>query len=126
MMTQLNTWHERLNVLWRNLASPDVALWTHLIRAPASALTIRAAPRQRLCRRRSRRGIASAWRGETLMVNELYLALLYRPALSVAASLHRPSCWHAPARRTRSWSLTAALRDLREARADAARLAGAL
>jgi len=26
---QLNAWHERLNVLWRNLASPNVALWTH-------------------------------------------------------------------------------------------------
>ena len=24
---QLNNWHERLNVLWRNLASPSVALW---------------------------------------------------------------------------------------------------
>ena len=29
---QLNTWHERLNVLWRNIASPQVALWTHVIR----------------------------------------------------------------------------------------------
>ncbi|MEJ0004827.1 MAG: hypothetical protein WDM77_00115 [Steroidobacteraceae bacterium] len=29
---RLNTWHERLNVLWRNLASPHVALWTHVIR----------------------------------------------------------------------------------------------
>src|SRR6185437_5375450 len=29
---QLNTWHERLNVLWRNIASPNVALWTHIIR----------------------------------------------------------------------------------------------
>ena len=28
----LNTWHERLNVLWRNIASPQVALWTHLVR----------------------------------------------------------------------------------------------
>src|SRR5437879_5729265 len=28
----LNTWHERLNVLWRNLASPQVALWAHVIR----------------------------------------------------------------------------------------------
>ena len=34
---QLNTWHERLNVLWRNLASPHVALWTHLIRRPERA-----------------------------------------------------------------------------------------
>ena len=29
---QLNTWHERLNVLWRNIASPQVSLWTHIIR----------------------------------------------------------------------------------------------
>src|SRR5215813_14028022 len=37
---QLNGWHERLNVLWRNLASPHIALWTHLIRRPESgALT---------------------------------------------------------------------------------------
>ena len=28
----LNTWHERLNVLWRNIASPQVALWAHVIR----------------------------------------------------------------------------------------------
>jgi type IV secretory pathway VirB4 component len=29
---QLNTWHERLNILWRNIASPNVALWTHIVR----------------------------------------------------------------------------------------------
>ena len=28
----LNTWHARLNVLWRNVASPQVALWSHIIR----------------------------------------------------------------------------------------------
>src|SRR5687767_4133819 len=28
----LNNWHERLNVTWRNIASPNVALWTHIIR----------------------------------------------------------------------------------------------
>lgn len=27
----LNNWHERLNVLWRNLSSPQVALWTQLV-----------------------------------------------------------------------------------------------
>ena len=31
----LNNWHERLNVLWRNVASPGVALWTHVIRRRA-------------------------------------------------------------------------------------------
>ena len=29
---QLNNWHERLNILWRNVASPNLALWTHVIR----------------------------------------------------------------------------------------------
>jgi type IV secretion system protein VirB4 len=29
---QLNNWHERLNVLWRNIASPNVAVWTQTIR----------------------------------------------------------------------------------------------
>ena len=28
----LNNWHERLNVLWRNIAAPNVALWMHVIR----------------------------------------------------------------------------------------------
>src|SRR5258708_20409470 len=28
----INNWHERLNVLWRNIAGPDVAVWTHVIR----------------------------------------------------------------------------------------------
>jgi type IV secretion system protein VirB4 len=83
---QLNTWHERLNVLWRNLASPDLALWTHVIRRRE-----RAAPRplshtggfaHALATR-----YASRLAGETLMVNELYLALLFRPAAGLAAGL---------------------------------------
>src|SRR6204780_2767730 len=32
---ELNNWHERLNVLWRNVGSPNVALWTHVIRQRA-------------------------------------------------------------------------------------------
>src|SRR5215831_9583490 len=79
---QLNAWHERLNILWRNLASPHVALWTHLIRHPQNEL-ITCAPsggfadilsaryRERLAR-------------ETLMVNDLYIALCYRPAVGRA------------------------------------------
>ena len=83
---QLNNWHERLNVLWRNLASPDLALWTHVIRRRE-----RAAPRSvthppgfahALAAR-----YASRLAGETLMVNELYLAVLYRPAAGLAAGL---------------------------------------
>jgi type IV secretion system protein VirB4 len=82
---QLNTWHERLNVLWRNVASPHIALWTHLIRRPE-----RAAPRvtsgcgfaDRLTTRYRER-----LAGETLMVNDLYIAVCYRPAAGLAAGL---------------------------------------
>ena len=30
--SELNNWHERLAIAWRNIASPNVALWTHVIR----------------------------------------------------------------------------------------------
>lgn len=82
---QLNNWHERLNVLWRNIAAPGVALWTHVIR------------RREHCRLPEVRtgGFADALTlkyyrrlaDETLMVNELYLAVLYRPVSTVAAGL---------------------------------------
>ena len=82
---QLNAWHERLNVLWRNLASPHVSLWTHLIRRPQRRLPelstqcgfadiLAAKYHQRLA-------------GEILMVNELYIAVCYRPAAGVAAGV---------------------------------------
>ena len=75
---QINAWHERLNVLWRNLADPAVALWTHVVRRREFAQsahgkesgfagTLHGKYQRRLC-------------GEQLMVNELYLAVLYRPA----------------------------------------------
>ncbi len=82
---QLNVWHERLNVLWRNLASPNLALWTHLVRRPVEpefparpgegfANGLHARYAQRLAR-------------EHMMVNELYVALLHRPAAGAAANL---------------------------------------
>src|ERR1700760_267646 len=37
---RINTWHELLNVLWRNIASPNVALWTHIVRRRERAIEI--------------------------------------------------------------------------------------
>jgi type IV secretion system protein VirB4 len=82
---QLNAWHERLSVLWRNIATPNLALWTHLIRRternalkPTSgsgfAEQLAGKYRARLA-------------GETLMVNELYIALCYRPTAGAAAGI---------------------------------------
>jgi type IV secretion system protein VirB4 len=94
---QLNNWHERLNVLWRNVATPGVALWSHVIRRRASVgawesergtagrdATERGASRFAAeLHRRYRRRLSE----ETLMVNELYLAVLYRPVAGRATGL---------------------------------------
>ena len=83
---QLNNWHERLNVLWRNLASPDLALWTHVIRRRERAASANAARSPGFAHALAAR-YATRLAGETLMVNELYIALLFRPAAGLAAGL---------------------------------------
>jgi type IV secretion system protein VirB4 len=91
---QLNNWHERLNVLWRNIATPGVALWSHVIRRRASiggqksgrGTTERDATERDAGRfaaelhHRYRNRLSE----ETLMLNELYLAVLYRPVAGKA------------------------------------------
>lgn len=82
---QLNVWHEKLNVLWRNVAAPGIALWSHIIRrretprpsgvaSDGFAAALHEKYRNRLA-------------GEILMVNELYLAVLYRPSPGRAAGV---------------------------------------
>jgi type IV secretion system protein VirB4 len=82
---QLNNWHERLNLLWRNIASPQVALWTHLVRRRDTGYPKGTFPegfahdlndryRERL-------------NAETLMVNDLYVSILYR------LTPHAASAW---------------------------------
>jgi len=80
--SQLNNWHERLNILWRNIASPSVALWTHVIRRRE------ATP----CPGARSGGFAAALlekyderlTHESLMVNELYLSIVLRPVAALA------------------------------------------
>jgi len=81
----LNNWHERLNVTWRNIASPNVALWSHIIRrrsvtgalgSASSAFADQLAQRYQ-----------SRLANETLMVNELYLSVVFRPITGAAPSL---------------------------------------
>jgi len=79
---RINNWHELLNVLWRNIASPNVALWTHVVRRrersisiPEDAVSFSGALEARYARRLA---------AETLMVNELFVAIVYRPAAGLA------------------------------------------
>jgi type IV secretion system protein VirB4 len=81
----LNGWHERLNVLWRNIASPQVALWTHVVRRRERAGRIGVEGEGFAAHLESKYRERLA--GETLMVNALYLAVVYRPAAAVATGL---------------------------------------
>ena len=80
---ELNTWHERQNVLWRNVASPNVALWVHVIRRRESAVptatTASGFAGRLACKYRERLA------AETLMINELYLSVMYRPVAGAAS-----------------------------------------
>src|SRR5579864_4031877 len=86
---ELNNWHERLNVLWRNIAGPNLALWTHVIRHRARVAA--SAPAHDL----KRSGFADGLHGryhhrlanETLMLNEVYLAIVHRPTAGAATGL---------------------------------------
>ncbi len=87
---QLNHWHERLNVLWRNIASPNVALWTHVIRRRTTASVPDHANLAHSDRANGFAGRLYSRYGlrlgrETLMLNELYLSVLYRPMTGVAS-----------------------------------------
>lgn len=75
---QLNVWHEKLNVLWRNVAAPGVALWSHIIRRRETPQPSGARSDGFAAALHEKYGHRLA--GEILMVNELYLAVLYRPA----------------------------------------------
>jgi type IV secretion system protein VirB4 len=85
---ELNNWHERLNVLWRNVASPNVALWTHVIRHRAR---IDSGAAHGHIARDFADGLHDKYHhrlaNETLMLNEVYLAIVYRPTAGVATSL---------------------------------------
>jgi type IV secretion system protein VirB4 len=89
---ELNHWHERLNVLWRNVGSPNVALWTHVIRRRAG---ISPSSEETAAQRQSGRpfadGLHTKYRSRlanvTLMINEVYLAIVYRPTSGVATGL---------------------------------------
>lgn len=82
---QINAWHERLNVLWRNIASPNVALWTHVIRRRERPIVPQASTAS------FARSLAAKYAhrlaAEALMINEVFLAAIYRPASGVATGI---------------------------------------
>jgi type IV secretion system protein VirB4 len=88
---ELNNWHERLNVLWRNVGSPNVALWTQVVRRRAGSSTLADSEARRPSSRPFANALDAKYRrrlaAETLMSNEIYLATVYRPASGAATGL---------------------------------------
>ncbi|MDE2306298.1 MAG: VirB4 family type IV secretion/conjugal transfer ATPase [Gammaproteobacteria bacterium] len=92
----LNGMHERLNQLWRNLASPNLALWVHLIRdhgrAPRRGAgdhpTIGFGGPQLACGSDFAERLESAYRkevaAERLLSNDLYVTFVHRPGSATA------------------------------------------
>jgi type IV secretion system protein VirB4 len=84
----LNNWHERLNVLWRNIAAPNVALWMHVIRRRER---VRSGKDNDARTEEFAERLAGRYQArlstETLMVNELYLSVAYRPIAGAAPNL---------------------------------------
>lgn len=82
---ELNNWHERLNVIWRNIAGPNFSLWVHVIRRRERTPSAQ----------NSGSGFASALADrysqrlghEVLMVNDIYLSILHRPVVGAAPGL---------------------------------------
>lgn len=73
----INAWHDQLNGLMRNIASPKLAVWSHIVRRevsefPAGEFELG------FCHdfnEKYRRYVAA----EKMLTNELYLTLVYRP-----------------------------------------------
>jgi type IV secretion system protein VirB4 len=78
----LNNWHERLNVLWRNIAAANTALWVHVVRRRESPKADRTenAGFAAMLAAKYRVRLSS----ETLMANELFLSVVYRPIAGAA------------------------------------------
>jgi type IV secretion system protein VirB4 len=74
---EMNAAHERLNAWLRNIASPELALWVHVVRRREHVMASVAAPPgfARHVAERYHRRLA----GETLWVNDIYLSVVYRP-----------------------------------------------
>ena len=92
----LNNWHERLNVLWRNIAGANTALWSHVARRRNVVATSSHGDMRFAASLAAKYGQRLS--AEILMVNDLYLSIVYRPVAGAAPGLlSRFASKHAPA-----------------------------
>jgi len=80
----VNNWHERLNILLRNISSDQVALWTHIVRRRENVYPPGECPPgfSRELDEHYKERVTQ----ETLMVNELYLSVVFRPRVGLVST----------------------------------------
>lgn len=78
----IETWKEQLNILLRNIASPNVCIWTNTIRREEN--TYPSGDFSGLFEKKLNNKYKSHLANTKLMINELYLTVLYRPVSSKA------------------------------------------
>lgn len=73
----INSWHSQLNGMMRNIASPNVALWTHIVRREFHEYPGGEFP-PGFCKEFNEKYRIHVGQSR-MMINELYLSILYRP-----------------------------------------------
>lgn len=81
----INIWHDQLNGLIRNISSPNVALWTHVVRRSYNEYPAGEYP-SGFCREFNEKYRAGMLQ-DRMLINELYITFLYRPQPVAAMGL---------------------------------------
>ena len=81
----INSWHDQLNGFMRNIASPHVAVWSHIVRREYGEYPGGEFP-PGFCHEFNEK-YREHMADEKMLVNELYVTLVYRPAPMKAARL---------------------------------------
>ncbi|MDR3221135.1 MAG: VirB4 family type IV secretion system protein [Candidatus Accumulibacter sp.] len=84
-VVDINSWHDQLNGFLRNISSPNVAVWSHIVRREYGEYPGGEFP-PGFCREFNEKYRASMAQ-ENMLVNELYVSLVYRPQPIKAAKL---------------------------------------
>lgn len=80
-VSDISMWRENLNTLLRNISSPNVAIWTHVVRREDNTYPD-GVFKTRFCQTLNDKYRAS-FAKEKMLVNELYITVIYRPSFKV-------------------------------------------
>ena len=77
---QINNWHDRINKLLRSISSENISIWQHLVRRAENTYPAGDFPEG--FAKNLNQKYADRITGHLMMVNELYLTIVYRPQVS--------------------------------------------